>query len=125
MAVVITLETNKHFHALKWIGVANESGHSLALLTHAPISELVYLLAGSHLDLKDKDKGLYSMSSCDNGWERWQALTKQVVYQILEVGGSDDCSDEEDDNEEPDEGSGTKKCLLKAPRGRVKNRGKL
>ncbi|KAJ7776957.1 hypothetical protein DFH07DRAFT_766644 [Mycena maculata] len=124
MAEVITLETNKCFHVLKWIGVANESGHSLALFTHAPISELVYLLTGSHLDLKDKDKGLYSMLSCDNGWEHWQALTTQVVYQILEVHGSDDCSDGEDDYEELDKGSGTKKHWLKLPRGAVKKASK-
>ncbi|KAJ7740419.1 hypothetical protein DFH07DRAFT_778354 [Mycena maculata] len=69
---------------------------------------------------KDKDEGLYSISSGNNGWEHWQALTMQVVYRILEVGGSDDCSDKEDDYEEPDEESGWKKCRLKAPRGGVK-----
>ncbi|KAJ7767981.1 hypothetical protein DFH07DRAFT_769491 [Mycena maculata] len=71
--------------------LVNESGHSLVLFTHTLISELVYLLAGSH-----------------------------VVYQILEVGGSDDCSDKEDDYEEPDEESWWKKCRLKAPCGGVK-----
>ncbi|KAJ7746447.1 hypothetical protein DFH07DRAFT_776346 [Mycena maculata] len=68
----------------------------------------------------DKDEGLYSMSSSNNVWERWQALTMQAVYWILEVGGSDDCLDQEDDYEGPDEGSGTKKRGLKAPCGGVK-----
>ncbi|KAJ7757403.1 hypothetical protein DFH07DRAFT_772882 [Mycena maculata] len=67
MAEVITLETNKCFHALKWIG---------------------------------------------------------VVYRILEVHGSDDCSDGEDDYEELDKGSGMKKRWLKPSRGAVKKASK-
>ncbi|KAJ7718562.1 hypothetical protein DFH07DRAFT_784894 [Mycena maculata] len=67
--------------------LANESGHSLALFTHAPISELVYLLTGSHLDLKDKDEGLYSISSGNNGWECWQALTTQQCIGFWRLAG--------------------------------------
>ncbi|KAJ7446055.1 hypothetical protein FB451DRAFT_1567900 [Mycena latifolia] len=99
-------------------------GHSLALFTHAPISELVYLLTGAALSNLTHE--MYSISAGDVGWERWQALTSNAVYRILDLeGGSDESDDEEEeDYEEPDEGSGSKKRRPKAPRGALKKQKK-
>ncbi|KAJ7084923.1 hypothetical protein C8R44DRAFT_894034 [Mycena epipterygia] len=103
-------------------------GRSLALFTHAPISELVYLLTGAKLSkFAEESEEMYSISAGDSGWERWDALNSNAtVYRILNVGDStNDSEDEdEDDYEEPDEGSSSKKRRPKAPRGAAKKQKK-
>ncbi|KAJ7088114.1 hypothetical protein C8R44DRAFT_892911 [Mycena epipterygia] len=99
-------------------------GRSLALFTHAPISELVYLLTGARLSKFAEDsEGMYSISAGDSRWEHWDSLNSNAtVYRILNVGDSahDSEDEDEDDYEEPDEGSGSKKRRPKAPRGAAK-----
>jgi hypothetical protein len=74
------------------------SARSLALFTHAPISEFVYLLTG--VGIRALGNETYSLTGGDYGWERWQALTSRAVYRILDVPGFDGDSDDEDEEEE-------------------------
>ncbi|KAJ7207048.1 hypothetical protein GGX14DRAFT_396482 [Mycena pura] len=93
----------------------------LALFTHAPISELVYLLTGAIV--RSIGEQIYSISGGDAGWERWHALTSQAVYRILDLDSSEGGSYEEvdeDDYDEPDEGGSTKKRRPKPPQGAIK-----
>ncbi|KAJ7182048.1 hypothetical protein C8R46DRAFT_1210556 [Mycena filopes] len=96
--------------------------HSLALFSHAPISELVYFLSGAKVSNIAHET--YSISGGDTGWERWHALNSNTtVYRILNLSGADagGASDEdEEDYDEPDEGTGSKKRRPKAPRGGAK-----
>ncbi|KAJ7230767.1 hypothetical protein C8J57DRAFT_1386882 [Mycena rebaudengoi] len=80
------------------------SSSDLALFTHAPISELIYLLAGA--------VETFTMTGGDNGWERWQTLNRSELRTVL--------NPVEDDEEygEPEEGG--KKRRPKGPRGAVK-----
>ncbi|KAK7040463.1 hypothetical protein R3P38DRAFT_3348893 [Favolaschia claudopus] len=97
----------------------NHGGRSLALFTHAPISEFVYLLTGAKVS--ELSPGVHSISGGDSGWECWDALNSEATYRILDIGdGGGDEQEEEEDYEEPDEGTSTKKRRPKAPRGAVK-----
>ncbi|KAJ7120688.1 hypothetical protein C8R43DRAFT_1136631 [Mycena crocata] len=94
--------------------------HKLALFTHAPISELVYLLAGAGTR-PFGDEGMCSLTSGDNGWERWQALSRGEALRALKL--SEDHPEDEDDEEdydEPEVETGGKKRKPKPPRGAVK-----
>ncbi|KAF8145749.1 hypothetical protein K438DRAFT_1781663 [Mycena galopus ATCC 62051] len=100
------------------------SARSLALFTHAPISEFVYLLTGVGVQALGNET--YSLTGGDSGWERWQALTSRAVYRILDIPGFDEDSDNEDEEEEeyeePEEGSSGKKRKAKPPRGALKRK---
>ncbi|KAF8181028.1 hypothetical protein K438DRAFT_1976476 [Mycena galopus ATCC 62051] len=100
------------------------SARSLALFTHAPISEFVYLLTGVGVQALGNET--YSLTGGDFGWERWQALTSRAVYRILDIPGFDEDSDNEDEEEEeyeePEEGSSGKKRKAKPPRGALKRK---
>ncbi|KAJ7502237.1 hypothetical protein B0H11DRAFT_2223709 [Mycena galericulata] len=66
--------------------------------------------------------GMYSISG-DWGWARWQALTSEAVKRMLDLQPGSDADfddDGEEDYEEPDEGTGTKKRRPNGPRGAVK-----
>ncbi|KAJ7809826.1 hypothetical protein B0H13DRAFT_1927727, partial [Mycena leptocephala] len=89
----------------------------LALLTHAPISELVYNLATARM-VAHGENGTYSLSGGDAGWERWRVLNARVMRQVLQLEARDDgeeLTEDEDHYEEPEEGS--KKRKPKPPRG--------
>ncbi|KAJ7889522.1 hypothetical protein B0H14DRAFT_2561726 [Mycena olivaceomarginata] len=99
------------------------SARSLALFTHAPMSEFVYLL--TEVGVRALGNETYSLTGGDFGWEHWQALTSRAVYQILDLPGFDEDSDDEDEEEEKyeePEGTNGKKWKPKPPRGTVKRR---
>ncbi|KAJ7789699.1 hypothetical protein B0H14DRAFT_3573004 [Mycena olivaceomarginata] len=99
------------------------SARSLALFTHAPMSEFVYLLTG--VGVRALGNETYSLTGGDFGWERWQALTSRAVYRILDLPGFDEDSDDEDEEEEEyeePEGTNGKKRKPKPPRGTVKKK---
>ncbi|KAJ7242452.1 hypothetical protein C8J57DRAFT_1367540, partial [Mycena rebaudengoi] len=56
------------------------SSSDLALFTHAPISELIYLLAGAGSD------ETFTMTGGDNGWECWQTLNRSELRTVLNPG---------------------------------------
>ncbi|KAJ7016612.1 hypothetical protein C8F04DRAFT_1280950 [Mycena alexandri] len=101
------------------VPAARRGDHPLPLFTHAPISELVYLLTYAKLHTIAPDT--YSISGGDSGWECWHALTSNTtVYRILNLPTqSPEESDDEDENdyEEPNVGTSSKKRKPKAPRG--------
>ncbi|KAJ7939918.1 hypothetical protein B0H13DRAFT_1850117 [Mycena leptocephala] len=90
----------------------------LALFTHAPISELVYLLAGAAVQvLGDAADGTFKLSGGDSGRECWQKMTTEEMRRTLHVvarQGNNILSDD-DEYEEPAEGG--KKRKPKPPRG--------
>jgi hypothetical protein len=99
------------------------SARSLALFTHAPMSEFVCLLTG--VGVRALGNETYSLTGGDFGWERWQALTSRAVYRILDLPGFDEDSDDEDEEEEEyeePEGTNGKKRKPKPPRGTVKKK---
>ncbi|KAJ7703751.1 hypothetical protein B0H16DRAFT_1482860 [Mycena metata] len=100
------------------VPVRRRGDHPLPLFTHAPISELVYLLTYTKLDNIAPET--YSISGGDTGWECWHALTSSTtVYRMLNLPTeSPEQSDDEDENDydEPKEGSSSKKRKPKAPR---------
>ncbi|KAJ7851130.1 hypothetical protein B0H14DRAFT_3451518 [Mycena olivaceomarginata] len=101
------------------------SVRSLALFTHAPISDFVYLLTG--VGVRALGNETYNLTAGDFRWECWQALTSRAVYRILDVpgfdGDSDDEDEEEEEYEEPGrEASSGKKGKPKPPRGTVKRK---
>ncbi|KAJ6628294.1 hypothetical protein B0H10DRAFT_2209579 [Mycena sp. CBHHK59/15] len=103
----------------------DHAGHPLPLFTHVPIREFVYLLTAAVLQTLNAADDMYSISGGDVGWERWQVLTAREAHRILGVGGNGEVAvsklDEvEEEYEEPDEGTSTKKQRLKAPRGAIK-----
>ncbi|KAJ7252832.1 hypothetical protein C8J57DRAFT_1349502 [Mycena rebaudengoi] len=89
------------------------SSSDLALFTHAPISELIYLLAGAVL--KSQGEGsdeTFTMTGGDNGWERWQVLNRSELRTVLNP------VEDDEEYDEPEEGG--KKRRPKGPRGAVK-----
>ncbi|KAJ7673253.1 hypothetical protein DFH06DRAFT_1292967 [Mycena polygramma] len=96
------------------------TGRGLALFTHAPIREFVYLMNGAGLRTFGTD-GMCSMTSGDNGWERWNTLCREEVLRIMRVPVDigDVYDEEEEDYEEEDVETG-KKRRPKPPRGAIK-----
>ena len=72
----------------------NES--PLALFTHAPVSEFIYLLSG--VKLKTDGNGMFNLPGSDIGWPRWQLLTQKKVLRAVNQArgeGGDDLEEEE------------------------------
>ncbi|KAK7014640.1 hypothetical protein R3P38DRAFT_3573396 [Favolaschia claudopus] len=98
----------------------NPTAHGLALFTHAPISELVYLMSGAVLTFNAQgDEQTFNLSAGDFGWECWQKLTMEESRRTLHVGVDDD-EISSDDEEGYVEEEGKKKRKPKPPRGAVK-----
>ncbi|KAK6971680.1 hypothetical protein R3P38DRAFT_2670220 [Favolaschia claudopus] len=122
----LSLEVYEQLHLgrnfFQHIAPSTGTNRELALFTHAPISELVYLLSGATLrPVSDNaDEIMFKLSAGDNGWECWQKLTSDALRRTLHVAddADDTFSDEEDDYDEPEEGS--KKRKPKPPRGASK-----
>ncbi|KAJ7207827.1 hypothetical protein GGX14DRAFT_396040 [Mycena pura] len=78
----------------------------LALFTHAPISELVYLLTGASVSASGTE-GLYGLNGGENGWELWNRLCHEELLKVMKVGGElgAEYSYNADDYEKPVEGS--------------------
>ncbi|KAJ7215807.1 hypothetical protein GGX14DRAFT_606725 [Mycena pura] len=91
----------------------------LALFTHAPISELVYLLSGASIGVSGAE-GLYSLNSGENGWELWNRVCHEELLKVLKVPVEPGVgyAYNADDYEKPVEGS--KKRRAKPPRGATK-----
>jgi hypothetical protein len=53
----------------------------LALFTHAPVAEFIYLLSGVKLQLNGQ--GMFSLPGGDIGWPRWQLLTQKKVLRAV------------------------------------------
>ncbi|KAJ7369179.1 hypothetical protein DFH08DRAFT_929073 [Mycena albidolilacea] len=86
------------------------SARSLALFTHAPISEFVYLSTG--VGIRALGNETCSLTGGDYGWERWQALTSRAVYRSLDVPGFDEDSDDESSRRKGAAGKkGSQSCL--------------
>ncbi|KAJ7872018.1 hypothetical protein B0H14DRAFT_3860527 [Mycena olivaceomarginata] len=93
---------------------------ALALFTHAPVSELIYLLSGAKVSKKGE---VHCLSAGEVGWERWEALRSTAVYRLLGIENSADNSEEEEEDEEDyeePEGTSSKKRKPKPPRGASK-----
>ncbi|KAJ7223600.1 hypothetical protein GGX14DRAFT_387910 [Mycena pura] len=58
----------------------------LALFTHAPISELVYLLTGASVSASGTE-GLYGLNGGENGWELWNRLCHEELLKVMKVAG--------------------------------------
>ncbi|KAJ7504708.1 hypothetical protein B0H11DRAFT_2347378 [Mycena galericulata] len=90
----------------------------LALFTHAPISELVYLLTGAAL--KTHSDGTFSLSGGDSGWERWQILTAREMQVTVQLEGAPtlEFGDAElsEDDEDYEEGASKKQRKIPQPR---------
>ncbi|KAJ6504802.1 hypothetical protein C8R47DRAFT_1210058 [Mycena vitilis] len=96
-----------------------QQGHSLPLFTHAPISELVYLLTGARMFNVGPE--LHSISAGDAGWERWVALSSDALAHLFDPNAPvSDAGSDEEDYEEPDAASTSKKRRPKPPRGTIK-----
>ncbi|KAK7059768.1 hypothetical protein R3P38DRAFT_3168222 [Favolaschia claudopus] len=103
------------------IAPSNSLGNpGLALFTHAPISELVYLMSGAGLRVLESQDGVetFALSGGDSGWECWVKLTSEESRRTLHVaahGDDETFSEEEEDYVEHEAGS--KKRKPRPPRG--------
>ncbi|KAJ7739385.1 hypothetical protein B0H16DRAFT_1694558 [Mycena metata] len=93
--------------------------NGLALFTHAPISELVYLLSGASVT-ESGAEGLFNLNGGENGWELWNRLCHEEILKVMKVPTEPGVEYvyNQDDYEKPVEGS--KKRRAKPPRGAVK-----